>query len=378
MIEDKIVDKDNVSIVERYKVIDVIKGYGICLMVCGHSGAPFTNWIYLFHMALFFIASGYLWNERNAVTKKNVVQYVKRKAKSLWLPFVLINLFFTVTQNFFLKIGIYSTDAGASVLPVTPLDTSAAIKKVLGNIIFSGGSQLAGATWFLRSLFCITIVNVVITYLLKNIISKKTYVFIAMVVAAIGMQLVNNNVSSISLLVEKIGLQSFFAGYFAYLIGMILKNTMYMQFVKRHKLVCFLISGGGGLLLLNFIGKIQLNVGHVENVAFFALSSLLGWILVYIVSINSKWIASCVEYIGKHSVWILGLHFLSFKIVTMVYLKIVPESKATLAAYPVVYENNMLWIAYTLVGIITPLLVRYIWHKLFSFLKSMEIYRNNA
>lgn len=97
-------------------------------------------------------------------------------------------------------------------MPVTPLDTSAAIKKVLGNIIFSGGSQLAGATWFLRSLFCITIVNAVITYLLKNIISKKTYVFIAMVVAAIGMQLVNNNVGSISLLVEKIGLQSFLQG----------------------------------------------------------------------------------------------------------------------------------------------------------------------
>lgn len=46
MIEDKIVNKDSVSIVERYKVIDVIKGYGICLMVCGHSCAPFTNWIY--------------------------------------------------------------------------------------------------------------------------------------------------------------------------------------------------------------------------------------------------------------------------------------------------------------------------------------------
>lgn len=27
MIEDKIVNKDSVSIVERYKVIDVIKGY---------------------------------------------------------------------------------------------------------------------------------------------------------------------------------------------------------------------------------------------------------------------------------------------------------------------------------------------------------------
>ena len=244
MIEDKIVDKDNVSIVERYKVIDVIKGYGICLMVCGHSGAPFTNWIYLFHMALFFIASGYLWNERNAMTKRSIVQYVKRKAKSLWLPFVLINVFFTVTQSFFLNIGIYSTDAGASVLPVTPLNTSGTIRKVLGNIIFSGGSQLAGATWFLRSLFCITIVNAVMTYLLKNIITKKTYIFIAMVAVAIGMQLVNDNVSPISLLLEKIGLQSFFAGYFAYLIGMILKNTTCMQFVKRHTVACFLLSGG--------------------------------------------------------------------------------------------------------------------------------------
>ena len=376
MIEDKIVDKGNVSIVERYKVIDVIKGYGICLMVCGHSGAPFTNWIYLFHMALFFIASGYLWNERNAETKKNVVQYVKRKVKSLWLPFVLINVFFTVTQNFFLKIGIYSTDAGASVLPVVSLDTSATIKKVIGNIIFSGGSQLAGATWFLRSLFCITIINAIITYLLKDIISKKRMLFIVIVVTAIGMQLVNNNVRPISLLLEKIGLQSFFAGYFAYLIGMILRDTTSMRFVKRHVLVCFLLSGGG-LFLLNFVGKIQLNVGHIENVAFFALSSLLGWILVYIVSINSKWIASCVEYIGKHSVWILGLHFLSFKIVTMVYLMIVPESKVTLAAYPVVYENNMLWIAYTLVGIIAPLLVGYIWHKLFAFYTKATC-RNNT
>lgn len=96
------------------------------------------------------------------------------------------------------------------MLPVTPLDTSTTIKKVIGNIIFSGGSQLAGATWFLRSLFCITMIMQVITYLLKDVISKKRMLFIAMVVTVIGMQLVNNNVRSISLLVEKIGFQSFF------------------------------------------------------------------------------------------------------------------------------------------------------------------------
>ena len=130
------------------------------------------------------------------------------------------------------------------MLPVTPLDTGTTIKKVIGNIIFSGGSQLAGATWFLRSLFCITMINAVITYLLKDVIPKKRMLFIVMVVTAIGMQLVNNNVCSISLLVEKIGLQSFFAGYFAYLIGMILKETTYMQLVEQHTLACFLVSGG--------------------------------------------------------------------------------------------------------------------------------------
>ena len=71
------------------------------------------------------------------------------------------------------------------------------------------------------------------------------------------------------------------------------------------------------------------------------------------------------------------LTFLSFKIVTIVYLMIVPESKVTLAAYLVVYENNMLWIAYALAGIILPLLVGYIWHKLFAFYKKV-ICRNNT
>lgn len=39
---------------QRDTTLDCIKGYGICLMVCGHSGFPYRNWIYLFHMALFF------------------------------------------------------------------------------------------------------------------------------------------------------------------------------------------------------------------------------------------------------------------------------------------------------------------------------------
>ena len=43
--------------------IDLIKGLAIILMVIGHTETPAQNFIYLFHMAVFFMASGSLYQE---------------------------------------------------------------------------------------------------------------------------------------------------------------------------------------------------------------------------------------------------------------------------------------------------------------------------
>lgn len=47
---------------QRIKWIDLTKGVAIFLMVCGHTGIPslISNWIWSFHMPLFFIISGML------------------------------------------------------------------------------------------------------------------------------------------------------------------------------------------------------------------------------------------------------------------------------------------------------------------------------
>ena len=47
---------------KRLHWIDTLKAIGIMLVFLGHSGAPFHDGIYLFHMPLFFIISGFLWN----------------------------------------------------------------------------------------------------------------------------------------------------------------------------------------------------------------------------------------------------------------------------------------------------------------------------
>lgn len=192
-------------------------------------------------------------------------------------------------------------------------------------------------------------------------------------ISAIGAQLINNK-SAFFVIFEKIGLQSFFAGYFVYLIGMLLKDTRLLDFVKKHMLVSLVVSLGG-LFLLNNNGRIELNDGHIENVVFFTLTSLMGLVLIYIISSNSNCFSDFIEYIGRHSLWILGLHFLNFKIVTLVYLKIMQDNTYTLAAYPVVYKSDMLWIAYTVVGILAPLLVKAIFQISINGLKKISFVR---
>ena len=83
---------------ERYDYADIAKGIGIILMVVGHTGAPrfITNWIYAFHMPLFFILSGWLtnWN----IT--GFVGFCKNKVRSLLVPFMLYSIIVLIVDNY--------------------------------------------------------------------------------------------------------------------------------------------------------------------------------------------------------------------------------------------------------------------------------------
>ena len=76
---------------QRDPVLDSMRGIGIVLMVLGHSGFPGTGFIYLFHMALFFMLSGWLFSLGGWV-----VHFAKLKVVTLLLDFVVSNTAFTV------------------------------------------------------------------------------------------------------------------------------------------------------------------------------------------------------------------------------------------------------------------------------------------
>ena len=68
---------------ERMHWLDVVKGIGIILVVIGHiySNRTVFNWLYSFHMPLFFIAAGLVYR------KKPILDDIRRRIQSIVVPY---------------------------------------------------------------------------------------------------------------------------------------------------------------------------------------------------------------------------------------------------------------------------------------------------
>ena len=90
--------------------IDLVKGLAIILMVIGHTETPAQNFIYLFHMAVFFMSSGYFHKDRVSEDIPSVLQFVIRKIKGLWLPYALWTAIYSILHNVFIDWNIYTAN----------------------------------------------------------------------------------------------------------------------------------------------------------------------------------------------------------------------------------------------------------------------------
>ncbi len=110
----------------RKQYLDIAKGIGIILVVIGHCPQvynPLKQWIYAFHMPLFFIISGMVWNresheKRGFFTRKFVVDKLKRLIIPCYIWGVLYMMLDTVMNRSFspMKIAylIYGSQSGFS------------------------------------------------------------------------------------------------------------------------------------------------------------------------------------------------------------------------------------------------------------------------
>ncbi|MGT2712952.1 acyltransferase family protein [Streptococcus pluranimalium] len=149
----------------KIKSISFLQVIGPLLVILGHSLNGFPNgfyfwhvlskdWIYLFHMPLFFFISGYLFTKSSK--KYQFVPFIKNKVNRLLLPYLLFNLIFILPK---LILGSIVNDR-----------ISLNFTKLL-VMFLTPRENVWGHTWFM---FCLFLVYA-LYYFWKIIINKKLW-----------------------------------------------------------------------------------------------------------------------------------------------------------------------------------------------------------
>ena len=133
---------------KNIELMTMLKGMGIVLVVLGHAIVAKSlphNFIYLYHLTLFYFASGYFYKDKYI---GNLKLYIWKRIKTLYFPFVKYGLLFLLLHNFFSMLGLYKDH----------LTVREMLKEGLSILEFFGFEPLLGVFWFLKSLFVVNIV----------------------------------------------------------------------------------------------------------------------------------------------------------------------------------------------------------------------------
>ena len=361
---------------KRNEEIDIIKAIGIICVVAGHSSAPMPKIIFLFHVAIFFIASGFFYKESYSETFKDVKNFIIKKIKSLWIPYFICNSCFVLLNNIFIKLNIYTNNAeilSYGFGEYTSVSKYFSFSDMLINIAkstyFSGCTILASALWFVKILFFISIGYCVFDFIIKKIF-KRNIILIQFIVSIIflllGYYLHINNYPIF-------GLDKLLSYYILFFMGHILflckenycqKNIIYYLSTAILSLIVLIV-------LLNF-GNISLDLTEYTNPLFFILSSFFGWCFLYSISAlikNCKLKIILLE-IGKRTMSVLILHLLCMKLVAYIVCLYYKLPSFCVAGHPNVYgDRGMWWLAYMLVGIFIPVCLSIFFEKIKSKVK---------
>lgn len=351
-------------------------------MVIRHARAPYSDFALLFHMAIFFIASGYLYREERIVDINALGKYIRRKVKGLYIPYLLYNVVFVLCNNLFLCINVYTDNAeiltafgiesGTQVLG-RMYSLSDTLFMITKTCVFLGFTEMGGAFWFFQTLFIVSVGYALIDYIIcfingqyVKLTLNRNYV---QAIIAMGLLGVGYLWYCFDIPVSSIGRAC--TVYCLLYIGNMIKQFGVMEkiFCFREKIKQLPLFRVAVIILMSFIillvsypyGTIGLSANKIENPVFFLVVSISGWIMLYGIALLLQKLSFVgnkeIAYISIHSVPIIALHFLCFKIINFVAVIITGKEKYMIAAFPVLMHNGAWWIAYIAVGIGIPLLL---------------------
>lgn len=352
--------------------VDIIKGIAIICVVLQHSAFPFKINVQLFHMSTFLIASGFCYKPEKIESTEKFKNWIWNKLSGLYIPYVGFNAIFILMYNFLIKINIY-TDNPAYSGAVEPRIWWRTVNYLTSLIHFdaSATQQLCGADWFVVVLFYILVFFGLLDFVLLKL-HKPIFRKVIILMSAIGLLTIGNDLRLGNYFLNGY-LSPAFSGYAIFILGVVFKwfepyQKKWLGHVSRKWFYIFngIIAVAGGVFFYFAVGfgTISLGSNAYTSPFFLVLCSVIGWLWLYSLAClieKARLLSKTLGYIGKHTLFVLFLHFISFKIITEIQILIYQEPAYLLASFPVFKTDGIWWIAYAIAGVTVPLCIEKTW-----------------
>ena len=276
----------------RIKWIDIAKGIGLYLVILGHLvkyGSPVFNWIFSFHMPLFFLVSGITFSYSG-----NYFFSIKKTLKNLVIPYFAIVIF------------------GIIISLLVPTWAPLSLKRSLLEVFYyvQPESLHVGQIWFLFALAMVQIIFISIREIkIKNIKVE----FVVIILISIGALFLKYFETKFHLPNLPFKLDTVFMAILFFYIGFIIKEKNLaerLNHVGNKYLRAFIIAIA--LLLNIYFGPIlnstiNMAANNYNHAIFFFISSFSGIFAILLLSTLIKE-NKYIEFYGKNSLSIFSIH----------------------------------------------------------------------
>lgn len=292
--------------------MDYYKGLVMVLVVLGHTTGLFNPYIYQFHMAAFFFASGYLDTTEN----KSWLKLILDKFFSLWLPIFTFVVLFSGLDAFLVHHNWYNLFYSGSF---------PGFRARLEDFVVQGhcGSPFLGACWFVVILMGITLLQKAILLLLGGQ-KDLGYAGAAAFLFLMGYWMIE---CGNTLAVGPFRLDLVFLGNFYYSAGALFKKCPYSAAQPGKIIVKFHLAS----LLINavvfwYFGCCRITLVDWPSRNFHApfwevLAAANGILFIWNCAILLQFAPQCIQrwaaFVGKNTLGVVIFHFLMIKITSI-------------------------------------------------------------
>lgn len=349
--------------------ISVLKGIGIISIVLGHTAFFSVKYVYMYHLALFFFVSGFLYNEDKY--GNNVSALFAARMHSVMPQYLTYSILFLSIRNWMIKNNLYNES-------VEMLSKRDFVQNFSTATFFASGEYVGSAFWFLPVLITANVIfgSIIV---LSNHFDSKYKLFVRymgfVIVGAIGV-----------LFIQKEIFLTFHYEEVLLVVPILALGQMYKVYKEKFDKINNWIIAGLALFVVIIIPitsgtYIELSMNRIINPFIFYFATLCGmifWVFMSTQIVKCKILARMLSLCGEYSFDIMALHILTTKLVDLIYLSYIDPSAGNKETF--VYSVKELWPVYLIAGVCGPILFRKtvnrVWKYVVKFLKGKNVLSN--